>query len=390
MDGPALNHPLGQVYSLASALCWGMAVVLFKRSGERLPPIGLNLLKNAVAILLLVATLPLAAAWDDGHAAAKLAQFTAQEFVILALSGIVGIAIADTLFFYALNLIGVGLISIVDCCYSPAVLLFAWLLLSETLSEPHYVGGALILAGVFIAFRHRPPAGRTRGQLATGILLAIVAISSMALAIVVAKPIVERMALLWATLVRILAGTAALAIPLLLRDLARRRWSLLWSVYRPSSVWLVAVPGAILGTYLSLVAWMAGFKYTYASVAAVLNQTSVIFAIILASIFLKEPFSTRKLVAVVLGLDGVMVIQFADAALARQHRPLVLAIAAISALVPLVYYFGWRRTARQRERWMQTGRCPDCGSPRTGPPEPRCPECGHVIVTNTDAAGAPF
>jgi drug/metabolite transporter (DMT)-like permease len=60
--------------------------------------------------------------------------------------------------------------------------------------------------------------------------------------------------------------------------------------------------------YFALLFWIAGFKYTYASLAAILNQTSVIFALILASVFLKERFTRRKLAAVVLAFAGVAII----------------------------------------------------------------------------------
>ncbi|MCH7814824.1 MAG: EamA family transporter, partial [Planctomycetes bacterium] len=44
------------------------------------------------------------------------------------------------------------------------------------------------------------------------------------------------------------------------------------------------------------------------SLAALLNQTSVIFALVLASVFLKERFTRRKLLAIVLGLAGVVLV----------------------------------------------------------------------------------
>ena len=53
---------------------------------------------------------------------------------------------------------------------------------------------------------------------------------------------------------------------------------------------------------------MGGFKYTHASVAAILNQTSVIFALILATLILKEEFTWRKVVAATLALSGVVMI----------------------------------------------------------------------------------
>jgi drug/metabolite transporter (DMT)-like permease len=56
---------------------------------------------------------------------------------------------------------------------------------------------------------------------------------------------------------------------------------------------------------------VGGFKYTAnAGVAAILNQTSVVFALLLATVVLREALTRRKLAAVVLALAGVVLIVF--------------------------------------------------------------------------------
>src|SRR4030042_2757080 len=113
---------LGQAYALVSAVTWAFALILLKRSTECATPMALNLCKNAVGLVLLVSTLIVQPAWDPGGAG-WLPDVSRREIGILVLSGVIGIAIADTLFFKALHLIGVGLASIADCCYTPAVFL---------------------------------------------------------------------------------------------------------------------------------------------------------------------------------------------------------------------------------------------------------------------------
>lgn len=317
------NHLLGQAAALAAALTWASALVLFKRSGERMPPVSLSLFKNAVALLLFAPTLAILMWVEPGHSLDHLREFPIGDYCILMLSGVLGIAIADTLLFYALNLIGVGLMAVVDCVYAPLTLLFAWLYLSETLTWPHYVGGALIIAGVFTATRHKPPAGRSRTQLLAGMALAVLAIALVAFGIVLAKPILGPMAVMWATSIRMAAGTVLLALFALLG----RRWKEHWVAFQPAPIWKFAIPAAILGTYLSLIFWIAGFKYTYAPVAAVLNQTSVIFASIFAAVFLHEHFGGRKVAALVIGVIGVVIVSFAGPILAfwKAHQEAIFA-----------------------------------------------------------------
>lgn len=304
------SDQLGQTFALLSAVTWAFALVLFKRSGERIPPIALNLYKNAVGLVLLTATLGFLF-FLGRYRLDLLTHHAAADLCLLMFSGVIGIALADTVFFYSLNLIGVGLISIVDCLYAPLAVLFAWLLLAEKLSVFHYLGGGLIVAGVVVASQYQLPVNRTRRQIAVGALLAALAVAMMTFGIVLAKPVLEPedMPLVWASTLRLGAGTGFLALFALLGPGWRRHWS----AFRPSASWRTALPASLLGTYICTLLWIAGYKYTFASIAAALNQTSVIFACILAALLLKEPFGRRQVAALILALSGVAIVTFGGA-----------------------------------------------------------------------------
>lgn len=299
------HHVLGQTYALLTAITWAFAVVYFKRSGETLSPVALNLFKSAVGLLLLGLTLAGLAVWQPVEFG-TVRVLTYGEVCQLLLSGIVGMALADSLFFRALNLIGVGLFSVVDCAFAPLVVLFAWLLWHEVLLPIQYLGAALIVAGVFLATPHRRPRNRTWGQIAAGIGLALLAIALTAFAIVWVKPILERTSVVWSTTIRLAAGFAMLALFSLLGPRGRA----CWQVFRPSPSWRFAIPGAVLGTYLCLLFWIGGYKYTTASIAGILNQTSVIFQAALAALVLREPFGKRQVAALAIALGGVAVVTF--------------------------------------------------------------------------------
>jgi len=292
---------IGETFALLAALTWAFALVLFKLSGERVGPLALNLFKNTIGLIMLAVTLLFIS-----DTLGILGHVPQEDIVILLFSGLIGIALADTVFFHALNLVGVTLVSIVDCLYSPFVILFSCLILSETLGLSGYVGTGLILAGVFISSRHAPPADRTPAQLILGSMLGASSMALMTFGIVIAKPVLELydFPLILATTLRMAAGTAALA----LLAIASRKRGQYWSVFRPSPVWRVSIPASVLGTYFALIFWMAGFKYAKASIAGILNQTSVIFAINLATIILREPLTRRKLVSVVLAGAGVAIV----------------------------------------------------------------------------------
>jgi drug/metabolite transporter (DMT)-like permease len=291
----------GEVFSLLAALAWACSLVLFQRSGQSVPPLALNLFKNIVGLVLLAATMLI-----DLPAASAALRVPPADLAILVVSGVIGIAVADTTFFASLNRIGVGLVSIVDCTYSPSVIAFSWLLLGERLSLVQGCGAALVLGGLLVSSRHKSPSGQRPAALMSGILLGVGSMALMALGIVLAKPVLEHhdFPLIPAAVIRLLSGTVVLVL-----FMSCTSWrGQLRQTITPRRVWLWNIPAAVLGAYLSMIFWIAGFKYTEASRAGILNQTSVIFALILASVFLRERMTARKLVAVMLALVGVVAV----------------------------------------------------------------------------------
>lgn len=298
------DNTLGLTCALLAALVWAFAMIFFKLSGDKVHPLALNLFKNTIAIILLTATLGIM-----GEGFGALSSFSSDDFWILALSGFIGITIADTLFFYSLNLCGVGIVSIVDCLYSPFIIFFAFLMLGEVLTPWQLVGAGLVLAAVFITTRHAPPAGRTRKQLIAGILIGVANMALMGFGVVMARPVLEYYPMIWAVLIRMAAGTAILA--LFIAALPGRRK--LFSVFVPRREWKFSVIGSVLGAYLSSVLWIGGFKYTEdASPAAILNQMSSLFALVLAALFLKEAFTKRKFFALMIALGGIALVIFCE------------------------------------------------------------------------------
>ncbi len=288
---------MGNFYALVTALMWAGAVILLRRSGEWMPPFTLNLFRVVVAISLLVLTL--AASGEALWGRAPL-----MDYLLLFLSGIIAIAISDTLFHYSLNMVGAGVSAIIDCLYSPFTVLTAFLLLGERLGPWQLAGMGLVVAGVLTTSRHIHLRGVSTRQLGWGVVWGVLAMAPLALGIVITKPVLNHSSVLWATTVRQI-GCLAVMLPVALLSPQR---SDIFAAFRPSRSWRWSLPGAVLGSYVALIFWIAGMKYTQVGVAAILNQSSSIYVLILASIFLHEPFTRRKLVASLLAMAGIALV----------------------------------------------------------------------------------
>lgn len=288
---------IGEAFALAAAVAWAFAVILFKKSGETHSPFTLNFFRVGISCLLFGATLlalrePL------------IRDVPLFDYLILAASGIIAIAISDTFFHKSLNITGASINAIVDCLYSPFVVLFAFLLLSERLTLQQYAGMFLVISGVLLATRTPSPSGIPVGQLVIGVLWGAAAMATLAFGIVIAKPVLERSPVLWATTMRQFASLAVM-LPVALHPKRRARVAL---AFKPGRGWRYSLTGTIFGSYVALLCWIASMKYTAAGTAAILNQSSTIFILILATIFLREPFTRRKFFASLLAIAGILLV----------------------------------------------------------------------------------
>ncbi|MFW6140643.1 MAG: DMT family transporter [Acidobacteriota bacterium] len=288
---------LGKLFALGSALIWAVAVILFRISGRTVHPLGLNLVKSVVSCVLLVPTL-----WLLGQPI--FPSFPVKSYALLLLSGIIGIALSDTLLFESLNRLGASLSAIVSCSYSPFVIILASIFLFENMTLWQLIGVALIILAVILISQRNGINTVSQKDLILGIILGILAMLAMAVSIVLMKPILAYTSILWATLVRTVGGSVLL---FLIIQIHPRRGKIYQSVFS-SENWKPMLSGSFLGGYAALIAWMAGMKYALVSEASVLNQMNSVFIFVLGVIFLKEPATRKKVLALGIAIWGVILV----------------------------------------------------------------------------------
>jgi drug/metabolite transporter (DMT)-like permease len=233
----------------------------------------------------------------------SLPHFTALQLAAAIGSGVIGIGLADTLYYRALNELGAGRMGVLGNFYSPFVIVLSFFFLGERLNAWQLSGFALVSLGVWVAAWPRAlekDGLHTPTHTVRGLGYAMLAIVLMAISIVLVKRVLEAQPLLWVTGWRLAGALVAMVALALLRGEARHL-----RPNTPGLPWLKLAAAAFVGQFLAMVLWLAGYKYTLASVAAVLNETASIFILLLAALWLKEPLTRRALLGVVLTFGGV-------------------------------------------------------------------------------------
>ena len=196
--------PIGEILSLGSAIIWGFSVSLFKIIGNTISPYILNPVKNTIGTILFLLTCFFV---GSNHFIYELSIY---EYLLIGLSGIIGITVADVLFLRSLNILGTSRSSIINTIYSPMVILLAYFILGEQLRAIHFLGGGLIIGSII--YLSANPEKKTVDNLTQGLILGIIAYTLMALGIVIIKPILTRCAdsiytQIWIILYRLIPGT---------------------------------------------------------------------------------------------------------------------------------------------------------------------------------------
>lgn len=280
---------IGALAAMAAALCWTLASSLWRALPTSLSAGQLNLLKNWLAVALL---LPLV--WGRTWPAAP------QPLLLLVLSGVLGIALGDSLFFAALRRLGTRRTLTLDAG-GPAVTAVAGMVwLSERPSGLEWLGLALITVALVLAAARQRGAAVPAVQQLQGVAMALGALLCGSGGALLSRAALRDLAFdpLQSALVRLLA--AALVLLPLLATLpraqsgpqpARRRWPL-------------ALLATLLGTTAGIALQQTALQQLPGGLAVALLATAPVMALPLAAREGDHP-GWRGWLAALLALAGV-------------------------------------------------------------------------------------
>lgn len=287
---------LGDWCAIGSGFFWSFSVILMRISGYTIPPLPLTFFKSFIAIVGFAVVLAV-------QGGPLLPEYDAMTWLRLVISAVLGISIADTLFVAALNRLGASLQALADCIYAPSVAMVGWILFGEGLGTWELLGGALVISGVFVGMVKTKEIRHHR-DLIIGTLLAAGAHLIMAVGILMVRDVFREGSLVWIAGFRFAVATLGLG---LFAVVSGRGRSLTMGFVR-ADLWKFTIPMSLVGPFLATLFWIAGFKYETVGRAAIYNQMSTVFVILLAWLILKEAMTGRKWAGVTLAIAGAVLV----------------------------------------------------------------------------------
>ncbi|NJE09415.1 DMT family transporter [Thermococcus sp. MAR1] len=282
-----MNVTLGVILAISAAFVWALASVLSKVSMRDIDPISLNVLRLILSALFYV---PLVIYIGFPH-------LSPLQWAILIVSGIVGFTLADWFFLEGMNLLGVSRAAILVTFHPILTMFVAHYTLDRPLTFGLLAGAFFIVLAVVVIASEGGSDGETSWR---GLAYVFSAQLLWTFAVIVTDWLVKGESAFAVIGLRI--GFGALAslvfLPRIQGDvekLGARGWGL---------VFVITLLGTILGQYFFALA----LKLAGSSIATPVTESSPIMASVIAVLFLKERFTEKLGVALVLTSLGILMI----------------------------------------------------------------------------------
>ena len=300
-------HYEGELAALATAFCWSNTSLLFYAAGKRIGSFQVNQIRTvfAVAFLLCVHLAVTGSIWPVWA--------TQEQLVLLAVSGLIGLLLGDSFYFWSLVEVGPKLATLLMSLAPLIAAGVAWASLGEELGPYALAGMAVTMGGVALAVlgRRETRGGRARGRLWLGIGFGVLGAAGQGIGIVIAKKALVDFDALSGTLVRmttamvVLCGVAAVQLVLARRN--AKPSALARGIRDVRAVGLTA-GGAFFGPFIGV--WLSLIAVTHAEVGVATTLMATVPIVVIPQTWLiqKERPTLLEVLGALAAVAGVFLL----------------------------------------------------------------------------------
>jgi len=284
---------MGEIAALGAAFVWALSSTIWQRVGQQMPAVVLNLLKGAIALFMLLATVLILGT--------SLPSVNLHILAMLLISGALGIGIGDTAFFLVLKYLGARRTLLLETLSPPLTALFSLIFLQENLSPIACTGILLTICGVAWVIAERTAETTLPSKhLWQGLAISLLGQTSHAAGAVLSRAAFTQIDIdpLWTAALRLSGGIAVMLCFLNPTNLGT------FQQLKAPKILGAIIIAAFLGTYLGIFLQQTALKYAPAGIAQALISTSPLFILPLA-VLAGEKVSLRAVVGVVAAIGGI-------------------------------------------------------------------------------------
>lgn len=292
---------IGEIAAIGAAIVWACATWIYGQFGHRFSAMQLNIVKGVVASVMMLLVMPLIPMPEF--------ELSANHFWILAISGVIGIAIGDSAYFAALKRIGANKTLLLESLAPPLSGVLALMFLGATLALQSWLGVIITtLAVTFVVFQPSKSESDVSSDKVqwSGIGFGLVASVCQASGVVVSHYalVAGDIPPLLGALIRLTIGV--FVVMLIIPFVENKPYSSikrdLWEMTKLDKLWLL---GAIfVGTFLALWLQQVALKNANPAIAQTLIATSPVFILVIYALK-GEKVSKQSLIGTLAAVGGI-------------------------------------------------------------------------------------
>ncbi|MBA4322375.1 MAG: EamA family transporter [Odoribacter sp.] len=294
-----INSHLGEFAALLTAFFWTVTSLSFESASHKVGSLSVNIIRLVIGFAFLSIfnlirrgmVLPTDANVDN--------------WIWLALSGLVGFVFGDLFLFKSYTIIGSRFSMLIMTLVPPITTFFSWIILGEKLKLFHFLGMTLTFSGIAIAIFSRSGKGEKLSlKLAPkGILFAIGGAVGQALGLVLSKFGLGDYDPFAATQIRVIAGIFGFTILVT----ALSRWSGVMSALKHTGGMKAISLGAFFGPFLGVSFSLISVRYTEAGIAATIMALVPVMIIAPAVFLYKQKVTPAEIIGAIISVAGIAV-----------------------------------------------------------------------------------
>jgi transporter family protein len=290
----------GVAVALLAAMSWAVALTINKFLTKSVGSVSMNTVRLWSGFVMIIAFV-----FFFGKYESTYLYPTFPLFLVVA-SGVVALAVGDTIFIKSLSLIYVSqAFPVGQCTFLALTVVTAILFLSEAFTLLNIVGGGLILGGLYLVagfgYQSRIPALKS-GNL-KGLLLAFLAALAWTIGAVILKLGLIEMNAIFAAGIRTFSAAAALTVFTYCFNSPNNP-----SFMKTTNMkkrFLAGFSG-MLGYGIGGIAYVAAMQRVGAGRTVLITSLTPVFVLILSVLFLKEKPTPQSLIGTIICIVGVM------------------------------------------------------------------------------------
>ncbi|EGU44791.1 DMT family transporter [Vibrio splendidus] len=292
---------IGEIAAIGAAIVWACATWIYGQFGHRFSAMQLNIIKGLVASIMMLLVMPLIPMPEF--------ELSANHFWILAISGIIGIAIGDSAYFSALKRIGANKTLLLESLAPPLSGVLALMFLGAALTLQSWLGVVITtLAVTFVVFQPSNSVSDDSTNQAqwSGIGYGLVASVCQASGVVISHYalVAGDIPPLLGALIRLAIGV--FAVMMIIPFVERKPYSSikrdLWEMTKLDKLWLLSA--IFVGTFLALWLQQIALKNANPAIAQTLIATSPVFILVIYALK-GEKVSKQSLIGTLAAVGGI-------------------------------------------------------------------------------------